>query len=207
MKAEFLQRTLRLNSALFLARYKDLAIGTITSTGIALSNAGESQVKGLETELTWLASDRFRVFGSLALLDGEWRSLAAAALGTGVKLSDAPPFSYDLQASLGATFEVPLSAGALNFTVTRRHIDEYYQQVAHLNNPLDRVDARSWVDASVAFESTDRRNRVVLSGKNLSDEQGQFSTLNFSTFLFDNTAAWLPGEPRTWELSYTRTLN
>jgi iron complex outermembrane recepter protein len=206
LKAELLERTLRLNSALFMTRYKDLAIGTITSTGIVSRNAGESEVKGLETELTWLATDHFRVFGTLTLLDAKWRTLAPEALLTGVKLGDAPPFTYDLQASLGASYDVPLSAGSLRFTATARHIDDYYQQVAHLNNPLDRVNARDWVDASVSFESQDGHHRVTLNGKNLTDEQGQFSALNFSTFLFNNTASWLPGEPRTWELNYTYSL-
>ena len=178
-------------------------IGTITTNGLENQNAGESEVKGLETELTWLATDRFRVYGTLALMDAKWRSLAPGALITGVSLSDAPPFTFDLQASLGATFDVPLTAGTLQFGVSGRHVDDYYQQVAHLNNPLDLVAARNWVDANVNFETTDGTHRVVLSGKNLTDEQGQFSTLNFSTFLFNNTAAWLPGEARTWELTYT----
>ena len=206
LKAELFDRSLRLNSALFLTRYQDLAIGTITSTGLQLQNAGESEIKGLETELTWVATDRLRVFGSLALLDAQWRSLAAGALLTGVKLSDAPPFTYDLQASISAAYEIPLGTGSLTLTATGRHIDEYYQQVAHLNNPLDRVDARDWVDASVAWQSGDGQHRLVLAGKNLSDEQGQYSALNFSTFLFNNTAAWLPGEARTWELTYTYSL-
>ncbi len=203
VKSELFGRSLRLNSALFLTRYQDLAIGTITAAGIDLKNAGESEVKGLETELTWIATDRFRVFGSLALMDSKWRSLAPEALLTGVKLSDAPPFTYDLQASLSAAYEIPLASGSLSLTATGRHVDAYYQQVAHLNNPLDRVDARDWVDASVGFQSRNGQHRLVLGGRNLSNEQGQFSALNFSTFLFNNTAAWLPGEPRSWELTYT----
>ncbi len=96
-KVELLDRSLRLNSALFLVRYSDLAIGTITSTGLELQNAGESEIKGLETELTWIATDRFRVYGSLAVIDSEWRSLAPSALATGVKLSDVPPLRWSCQ--------------------------------------------------------------------------------------------------------------
>ncbi len=206
VKLEALNKTLRLNSALFLVRYQDLAIGTITPAGIAQRNAGESEVKGLETELTWVATDRFTMYGTVALLDGEWRSLAPDALLTGVSLDDVPPFNFDVQATVGATYAVPLQAGTLTFGASARYIDDYYQQVAHLNNPLDRVESRSWVDANVAFESSDGRHRLVLNGKNLTDEQNRYSTLNFSTFLFNNTAAWLPGEPRLWELLYTYSI-
>jgi iron complex outermembrane receptor protein len=206
VKAELLDRSLRLNSALFLVRYKDLAIGTITPAGLELQNAGESEIKGLESELTWIATDRFRVYGSLALMDSKWKSLAPSALLTGVRLSDAPPFTYDFQGTVSAVYEVPLGTGSLSLTGTARHIDEYYQQVAHLNNPLDRVVARDFVDASLAWQSGDGQHRVVLAGRNLTEEQGQFSALNFSTFLFNNTAAWLPGEPRSWELTYTYSL-
>ncbi|MEZ5459301.1 MAG: TonB-dependent receptor [Steroidobacteraceae bacterium] len=206
LKTELFNRTLRLNSALFVTRYKDLVIGTITGTGIENRNAGETEVKGLESELTWAATDRFRVYGSVAVLDAKWRRLAPEALLTGVLLSDAPPFTYDFQGSLGVTYDIPLAAGTLRFGASGRYVGEYYQQVAHRNNPLDRVESRSWLDASVSFESTDGQHRVVLNGRNLGDEQGQFSTLNFSTFLFNNTAAWLPGEPRSWELTYTYSL-
>jgi iron complex outermembrane receptor protein len=206
VKIEALDKTLRLNSALFFVRYQDLAIGTITPAGIAQRNAGESEVKGLEAELTWLANDRFTLYGTVALLDGEWRSLAPEALLTGVSLDDVPPFNFDVQATVGATYTVPLQSGALTFGASARYIDDYYQQVAHLDNPLDRVESRSWVDANVAFESSDGRHRVVLNGKNLTDEQNRYSTLNFSTFLFNNTAAWLPGESRMWELLYTYSL-
>ena len=206
VKAELLDRSLRLNNALFITRYKDLAIGTITPTGIILKNAGESEVKGLESELTWIATDRFRLFGSLSLMDSKWKSLSAQALGTGVRLSDAPPFTYDFQGTISAVYEVPFGPGSLTLTATGRHIDEYFQQVAHQNNPLDRVDARDFLDASVAYRSGDGQHKFVLAGRNLSDEQGQYSALNFSTFLFNNTALWLPGEPRTWELTYTYSL-
>ncbi|MFO1428294.1 MAG: TonB-dependent receptor, partial [Steroidobacteraceae bacterium] len=203
LKAELLNRTLRLNNALYMVRYKDLAIGTITPTGLELKNAGETEVKGLESELTWLATDNFRVFATLGLMDGKWKSLAASALLTGVKLSDDPPFTFKTQGSLGATFEMPVAPGKLSFTVTGRHMDHYFQQVAHLNNPLDRVDARNWVDASATFESKDGAHKLALNVKNVTDEQGQYSALNFSTFLFNNTASWLPGEPRMWELNYS----
>lgn len=203
MKAEFLNRTLRLNSALYSVRYKNLAIGTITPTGIVLKNAGETEVKGLESELTWLVSDRLRIFGSAALMDAKWSKLVASALATGVKASDAPPFTYDFQGSISLAYDVPVGSGVLSLVGTARHIDDYYQQVAHQNNPLDRVNARDFVDASATFTSTDGRHRWALLGKNLSNEQGSYSALNFSTFLFNNTAAWYPGEPRTWELNYT----
>ncbi|MEZ5498458.1 MAG: TonB-dependent receptor [Steroidobacteraceae bacterium] len=203
LKAELLERRLRLNTAAYLTRYKDLVIGIITPTGLSNQNAGESEVKGLESELTWLASERVQIYGSVTLMDAKWKSLAPGALLTGVTLGDAPPFTFDTQATIGLAYDAPLTAGTLRFAASGRYIDHYFQQVAHLNNPLDRVDSRSWLDASVTFASTDGHHKVVLNGKNLTDEQGQYSTLNFSTFLFNNTASWLPGEPRTWELSYT----
>ena len=205
-KAELLDRSLRINSALYMVRYKDLAIGTITSTGLELQNAGESEVKGLETEVTWVASDSFRLFATATLMDAKWKSLASSALLTGVKLSDAPPFTYDFQGSLSAVYEVPVAGGKLALTASARHVDEFFQQVAHQNNPLDRVDARDFVDASIGWTNGSGQHRIVLSGKNLTEEQGQYSALNFSTFLFNNTAAWYPGEPRTWELNYTYSL-
>jgi iron complex outermembrane recepter protein len=206
VKAELFDRTLRLNNAVYLTRYKDLAIGTITPTGIVSRNAGESEVTGLESEATWLATDHLRLFGTLTLMHAKWRELAPEAQATGVKLSDAPPFTYDLGASIGASYDVPLSNGNLRFAATGRHIDGYYQQVAHLSNPLDRVGARDWVDASATFESKDGHHRVAMNVKNVTDNQRSFSALNFSTFLFNNTASWLPGEPRTWELNYTYSL-
>ncbi|MFO1425663.1 MAG: hypothetical protein U1F11_01545 [Steroidobacteraceae bacterium] len=117
-------------------------------------------------------------------MDGKWKSLAATALLTGVKLGERPPFTFKTQGSLGATFEMPVAPGKLSFTVTGRHMDHYFQQVAHLFDALDRVDARNWVDAGATFESKDGAHKLALNVKNVTDEQGQYSALN-STFLFN----------------------
>ncbi len=204
LKAEY--RTLRLNTAVYVTRYDDLVVGTITDTGIVNANAGATEVIGLESELTWLATDRLRLFGGISLVDAKWRSLTPEALLTGVSLDDVPLYTFPVKANFGAALDVPLSAGMLQFAASARYIDAYYVQVAHQGNPLDRVDARSWVDASVTYFSTDARHKVSLKGKNLSNEQGHYGALNFSTFLFNNTASWLPGEPRTWEISYAFTF-
>jgi iron complex outermembrane receptor protein len=202
LKLVLLDRTLRLNTAFFVTRYDDLVIGAITNQRVVNTNAGATEVKGLETELTWLPIERLRIFGSLSLMDSKWRSLLPGALLTGVSLDDVPPYTFPVKASFGAALDVPLSAGMLQIAASTRYTDEFFVQVAHQGNPLDRVDARSWVDASVTYFSANARHRVSLTGKNLANEQGHYTALNFSTFLFNNTASWSPGEPRSWEISY-----
>ncbi|MCC7198557.1 MAG: TonB-dependent receptor [Gammaproteobacteria bacterium] len=205
-KLELLDRRMRLNLALFDTKYTDLVVGTIEpNVGLINTNAGTERVTGLEAELTWRASDILTIYASGALLDPRWTELSAGALSTGVKMSDAPPLSYEKQGSAGFSVSTPVGGNVrMDFNASVNYIGEQYQNVAHLNSPTVLDPARTTADTSLQFSSG--QHSLTLAVKNLTDNTDQVVASDFSTFLYNNTTAWTPAEPRTWELRYRYDL-
>jgi iron complex outermembrane receptor protein len=201
LKSELFDRTLRLNVALFDTTYEDLVVGTIVpEVGLISRNAGTERVTGLEAELTWRANDHLTVFGSLAALDPRWTELSPEARATGVELDDIPPLAYERQGSLGATWAQPVGKANIAINANVAYLGEHYQQVAHLNRESMRIPSRTTVDASINLAYGP--HTVTLGGRNLGDNTDRIIASDFSTFLFNNTAAWTPAEALTWELTY-----
>ena len=204
-KMELLDRTMRLNLALFDTKYTDLVMGTIVpNVGLVTTNAGTERVTGLEAELTWRATAALTLYASGALLDPRWTELSEGVLLTGVSLDDEPPLAYEQQGSAGFTLSGPVGSIRVDFNAGVNYIGEQYQQVAHLNSPTVLNPSRTTVDASIRLSKD--QHSLTLSGKNLTDNTDQVISSDFSTFLFNNTTAWTPAEPLTWELRYRYDL-
>jgi len=84
LKSQWLSNTLRINSALFQADYEDLQFsdddridtngdGIPDSGGSTIvRNASDAQVRGLEVEIEWLASERDRLQAAITLTDARF---------------------------------------------------------------------------------------------------------------------------------------
>ena len=90
-----------------------------------LENAGASRIRGLETELTWQATDALRLEATASFLDAKFNQLRLAdttssVLGAqidlaGNQLISAPRFST----TLNADYERPIVNGMLRINVSR----------------------------------------------------------------------------------------
>ena len=125
-KADFLDGTLRINTAVFFTEFEDIqrnqvvpfiiAAGTPAQETITV-NAGESEAYGLEVEATWLASDQLTIKAG-RILEAEYTDFEFdpqpnnPATGI-VDFSGLDvPFASPLQWSLDATYDIPLDDGA-----------------------------------------------------------------------------------------------
>ena len=69
-KTTWLDHRLRWNGALFLERWKDAQYGITGLNGITeITNAGRAEIRGVETQLHWRASDELTLSGSITYLD------------------------------------------------------------------------------------------------------------------------------------------
>ena len=139
-KADFLDRTLRINTALFYTDFDDIqrnqvvpfinAAGTPAQETLTV-NAGKSEVYGLEVETTWLPTDRLTLRASLGILEAKYKQFEFdpqpnnPATGIvdfgGLDI----PFASPLQWNLDATYEVPLArGGSLAFNANANFQDE-----------------------------------------------------------------------------------
>jgi iron complex outermembrane receptor protein len=199
-KIEGFDDRVRLNLAAFHNRYKDLAVGAITPAGLLLDNVGTNRVIGLEGELTWLATDTLTLYATGSIQDGKWTRLDNQNPVTGARLTDELSVLPKYKASVGFAQAIPLASGEITLGSDISYNSGYYVQVAHRNNPLDRVDSRFLLNASISYAIDN--HTLTLAGKNLTQEHDTYSVLNFSTFLFNNTVARFPVDRRSFNLTY-----
>ncbi len=86
MRSEWLDRSLRLNVTGFFVEYTDLQIASVFpgTTIFGTNNAGDSEVKGLEVEGSWNATDNLNIYGNLGWMDNEYTRLTPEAAATGI---------------------------------------------------------------------------------------------------------------------------
>jgi len=202
MKADFFDNTFRLNMTAFYMDYQDLQIvrfgpvpGSVFGTFIT-TNIGSADIYGLETEMTWLATDRLRFSGYLALLDTEANGLIINGNDlSGTQLRQAPKTSYNIMAD----YNLPTNVGDVDFHLEFSYVDE------QLNDYLFTatvIDEQNLLDARVGWTSNSGTWRVSLWGKNLTNE-AYFA----HTYVIGPGVIGVWGPPRTYGVTATWFMN
>ena len=214
VKADLLDRRLRLNATVFLNNYSDKQEESIaeapppTFTSTTVRNVSEARILGLEVELNAMITERFRIDASLGLLEARYTDYEAL-LGAGQFLSDpAQPqgtliradFSTldmrrtpEVTASLIPSYSRQVGAGTLDLFTILRYVDDY--QTDFFNDPRGKVPSQLRVDATAAYAwggSLGNRYMVKVFGRNLTDKQ-TFSSFTNSIVDFSGLQ-----RPRTW---------
>lgn len=197
MKSTWLDNLLRLNVAAFLTDYEDQQI--IVREGFApiTFNAGESEIKGLELEASFVPTESWLLQASLGYIDAEYTRLDARVLDNSpitekTALAQTPEWS----ASAGIAYTRELGDWG---TITPR-IDWSYRSESWndaINTPILRQEGYYLINASVAFLSVDQKWELVLSGRNLNDEEYLATGLSalgtsaaFSEGVFSRGSEW-----------------
>ncbi len=170
MKGDFFSRSLRLNVTGFYMDYQDLQIvrfgpveGSEFGTFIT-TNIGSADIYGLETEITWLATQNLQFSGYLALLDTEANGLIINDIDlSGSVLRQAPETSYNLRAD----YNLPTDIGSWDFHLEFSHVDEQITDYLFAGTVIDEQDL---LDARISWTSNDGEWQLALWGKNLTDE-------------------------------------
>jgi iron complex outermembrane receptor protein len=211
LKTDLFDRRVRFNVSGFYNRYHDILV-TLSSCPIAgippapcalPANAGEATVKGLEAETTLRLAPGLTVDGSVSYLDFDYRSLSAAAIGSGVTLSMRGPFTPKWQYSAGVQYEARLGSGArLIPRVDLSHTGSFFQQP--VNRLLNVVPGRTLVNANLTWRSPGDDWSVVLQVTNITNRVYYNSI--FDNRGSNNTVTGFPGAPREWAVTVRRTF-
>jgi len=196
-----LSDSLRVNLSAFVYDYEDYQARLFTAIGTTVLNAEGADIQGAEIEFNWLATERFRVDGSISYLNTEFKGfLAQDPMRPQNGLVDLEGNSLlrapELQASLTADYDIPLSSGLLTLRGEYAFMDE--QHFSLFDDPLGLEPSRSMLNARVFFQpSSEKFKDVTITGfvNNLRDDEYKVMYV-LSGFVGGVTNAY--GAPRTW---------
>ncbi|PLW81421.1 TonB-dependent receptor [Kineobactrum sediminis] len=209
VRSILLDGAMTLNATLYQADYKGLTTSllTLNSDGIAISQTvpgGEMNSQGLEVEMNWQPIDNLSVVSGLAFdfsEFGEFRKRNAYAEDNG--LADAEgffdldgedtPFSPDLTANLGISYDVDLgSSGRIVPSIFLYYSDEYStESVGYF---WAKQDSYTTVDLTATWYSRDEKISVQAFVNNATEEDVITGSDTFS----GNRAVVDYNNPRTW---------
>ncbi len=201
VKAAALDNRLRINGAVFQTGYDDLQVQVFNSVAPVTENIGEATIRGLELEVMAAPGAGWFFEASVALLDAEYDDIDTniTLIGENFDFERVP----DTAASVGIAKEIPLAElGSVTLRVDWSYRSETYNDA--FNTPLLETDAYDLVDASLRWSNPAEDWTIVLSGKNLTDEEylvtGVYGTA-FQVFegVFDRG--------RQWQLEIRKSFN
>ena len=215
MKGLFFDRQLQLNASAFYYDFQDLQQGRSVPAGtsgftLVYENAASAEIKGFETEFTWLPTETLEVFGSATFLNAEYDDYITTdpfdtvfqQLGlisadqdlsqqlAGNSLVQSPDLAWSLGVS--KNFEIG-SNWTGSATVAASYKDKvYFSQFNH--EALAQEDVTT-INANLIFTSADGKISINAWGKNLSDE-----TVYMGTFILNSSRinAGFLAPPRTY---------
>lgn len=169
-----------INAALYMTDFDNLQVSTFDGVlGFNVRNAGESEVKGLEIDMRWQATDKLQLFSSMAYTDFEFINyIGQCAFGQPSDAGDGLNCSYKGKTNefvapwvitAGGSFTQPIGASlALHFGVDAYYTDAYF--VAPTLDARQKQESYYKVNGQLGIGHQDGTWDVSLIGKNLTDE-------------------------------------
>lgn len=155
------------NLTLFDQEYKDKQEGyLLPGSYFSIFNAARATMTGAEFEFSWLATDALTVSATYSSLDAEYDKFVIPGGDdfSGNKLQTAPESSY----SLSLDYRNDVERGSVLAGLSYTWQDKYFTGASNI--PEFLIDSYGLLNARIGYTWSDERWRVMLWGKNLSDE-------------------------------------
>ncbi|MGJ8685952.1 MAG: TonB-dependent receptor [Spongiibacteraceae bacterium] len=201
IKSELMDRRLRINANVFYSQYDDMQLnfilrGTVADTKV--TNAGQAEMRGMEADITFMASENLLLMLNYAYLDSEVTKATDAegndASGDFVFFS-APENSFTVSA------DYTIAAGdwgMASVNVSLNHMAERNGGSRAQNVKNTQLRAYQLVNSRLSLSQMPLGDGVVgigLWAKNLLDEEYELTAVD-NLPMADRSVIW--GEPRTY---------
>lgn len=202
-KSTLFDGTMRFNAAAYYYDWKDFQAYSLVQLAVpvvVLTNAGDARIKGVEGEVVWRPSPRFRFSVAANYLDGKIVTFNALPGGTnnkGKKLSNAPDFTFAGVArytapTIGGTFDPYIQVNA-------NYQSKVFFEIQ--NNPINSQSGY-WVGGlRIGATTTDGRWDLAFYARNLFNKTyvSESRFIDLRTFPSSN----IYGEPRSFGAAAT----
>ncbi|HPE47970.1 MAG TPA: TonB-dependent receptor [Hyphomonas sp.] len=173
-----------LNAAAYLMKFDNMQTSSYDGTRFIIGNAASAEVKGIELEAQWLATDNLKFNASAAFTDAKFDEFKNAQCPIGSDGNQEDPTCVDgegdlsgrqierapkVELNLGANWSHRINAN-LNFDA---NVDAYYSSKYYVRQDFDPAglqDEFTKFNARLAISPAHDRWEIALVGKNLTDE-------------------------------------
>jgi iron complex outermembrane receptor protein len=218
LKGNLFDRRLSFASAAFLSKYKDQQVTTqvVVPSGIASSvdNAGASTLYGVEFEAKAVFNQNLSGTVALGYIHAKYDTFSRfvpagapnpvnpsqtiPAGGQIVNVADLYGFQNtpEWTGNVSLTWRTDVGGGELSITPMVSYRDDYQQ----FEQPLPLLDQKAYtlVDLTASWAPQNGRFKVLLAGKNLTDERYRTGGYNFGVPTYNNSVIGFYGPPRTY---------
>ena len=119
LKGDFLDGILRVNATGYYSEISDLQTSRFDPTNISFlvftDNVGDAEVKGIDADITWLASDNLVINAAFSVLDTELVSINSELEGISAGVGSKLPYSADFSGNISARYFFELDGGKEGF--------------------------------------------------------------------------------------------
>jgi iron complex outermembrane receptor protein len=189
-KAEFLNHTVRWNTAVYYMKYKQLQVQQTLASCLCnvISNAPGATIKGFETDLQVAPTSWFHAWASGSYTHGRYDKFVFAGVdNSGHKLQRTP----DWQAAIGA--EATTSVGSWEDALVARLAYRWQGKMPWAPENTSWEKAYGTLDGRITLTAPSNHWSVSVFGKNLTDEVYR---TNIIVFFNDEMSSF--GAPRTY---------
>jgi iron complex outermembrane receptor protein len=114
VKGDFFDHQLRVNATAYKSNIDNLQMSRFDPANVAflvfLENVGDAEVKGLDADFSWLATENLVINGALSLVDNEFTRVNPQLNEIVVPVGSRLPWTPELSGNLRATYHFPLDA-------------------------------------------------------------------------------------------------
>lgn len=168
LKSTLMSGRLLVNATYFFNNYDDLQLTAINPDGaFVLLNAADTEIHGLELEVSARPTPKLRVYGNLGTINAEYTGFAEVnrPLFEGRDLKQAPDLTY----GIGFDYTTPISNGELVASSQWSWTDSHYQNVD--NSEIIKTDAYGLLNARLDYRPAAGNWSVGVYAQNLLDEE------------------------------------
>ncbi|WP_298486906.1 TonB-dependent receptor [uncultured Maribacter sp.] len=168
LKTDIANNRVRFNIAGFYTDYQDLQVTVQRGITPFVVNAAQAEIKGVEVDAQWRASENLTFSGNLGYIDAQYKKITdpGAVITENSSFINTPDFSSSL--ALDWTIPFGENKGRLLFHIDMASKSEIYNDVE--NTPLLVQEGISLFNTSLSLESASRNWKITLGGTNITDE-------------------------------------
>lgn len=174
-KAMLLDNSLRFNGSIYFVEWTDMQVSRFDPQNVSIltfiENSADSEIFGLESNLTWRATDQLTLYGALSYNDTELTSVDAQVIEM-APIGSELPLTPKLQGNVRARYEWSLSGELADYAYVQGGIqfaDEAWSSIVAANR--HKQDAYSIGQLSVGIANNQWRAELFVD--NISDERAQ----------------------------------